>query len=658
MKSAIFLPVFFLLTLTPALSSAMSPPTVYVSGDGTGDFNCDGENDQIEINQALEYVHNHSDYTTVYLKGPNVFWIDDTIIIYENTTLEGDSDSVVKLVDDAKWWTQYKPFIAQKGYSLALELGDPETTTGNITIRGFEIDGNRDNQSEPSGKSFYNAIRLQNCYNITINDMYIHHNLADAIQITYDEYILDIDSRFFNNRVHHNGHDSIYLRNVGNFEVYDNIFTDNRTDAGIRAQHCNHYKLYNNIIGNNPSNRYSGGAGIQIQMEGMEALDDVEIFGNYLYGHGFYHGIWLNQTSGAAELNTQRDVHIHHNVVSSYRDSAIGIEGFNNTLIENNVLESQNGDEDDSFGSGVRFVKGDAEGDVSGFVTIVRNNIIINTAGYGLDNAVPDVHSFVSDYNLVYGNALGDYNNASSTTDIHVAPELASTLADIYADILVPAWDAAIESGDYSGDLGAHEAWNEYHLKSSFGRWNGEEWVNDSLTSPCVDAGDPAGDFSNEPANNGDRLNIGAFGNTTEASKSPEAGSLPAQAANPNPADGALDVDLETILSWTARADTDRHDIYFGTSSSPPFVQTQTEAIFDPGLLENDTTYFWRIDEINEYGKTIGVEWSFTTSGGGASCSAMGASSNPDSGGSRTMSYLIMALFPLGLWQVRRIRSA
>jgi len=38
--------------------------------------------------------------------------------------------------------------------------------------------------------------------------------------------------------------------------------------------------------------------------------------------------------------------------------------------------------------------------------------------------------------------------------------------------------------------------------------------------SPCIDAGDPCSDYSNEPWPNGGRINIGAYGNTIEAARS------------------------------------------------------------------------------------------------------------------------------------------
>ncbi|MGB9928805.1 MAG: hypothetical protein ACPK85_10410, partial [Methanosarcina sp.] len=42
---------------------------VYVAGDGSGDFNCDGEDDHVQINQALDYAAKNPG-TTVHLKGP------------------------------------------------------------------------------------------------------------------------------------------------------------------------------------------------------------------------------------------------------------------------------------------------------------------------------------------------------------------------------------------------------------------------------------------------------------------------------------------------------------------------------------------------------------------------------------------------------------
>ena len=62
----------------------------------------------------------------------------------------------------------------------------------------------------------------------------------------------------------------------------------------------------------------------------------------------------------------------------------------------------------------------------------------------------------------------------------------------------------------------------DYHLKSQAGRWNPNEggWTTDEVTSPCIDAGDPMSAIGVEPFPNGGIINIGAYGGTTEASKS------------------------------------------------------------------------------------------------------------------------------------------
>jgi hypothetical protein len=62
----------------------------------------------------------------------------------------------------------------------------------------------------------------------------------------------------------------------------------------------------------------------------------------------------------------------------------------------------------------------------------------------------------------------------------------------------------------------------DYHLKSQAGRWDpvSESWVQDDVTSPCIDAGDPNSPIGHEPFPNGGIINMGAYGGTIEASKS------------------------------------------------------------------------------------------------------------------------------------------
>jgi len=62
----------------------------------------------------------------------------------------------------------------------------------------------------------------------------------------------------------------------------------------------------------------------------------------------------------------------------------------------------------------------------------------------------------------------------------------------------------------------------DYHLQSQTGRWdpNTSEWVTDTNTSLCIDAGDPNSDWTAELWPHGKRINMGAYGGTPQASMS------------------------------------------------------------------------------------------------------------------------------------------
>jgi hypothetical protein len=75
-----------------------------------------------------------------------------------------------------------------------------------------------------------------------------------------------------------------------------------------------------------------------------------------------------------------------------------------------------------------------------------------------------------------------------------------------------------------SEPLFASSGGDDYHLKSFIGRYQRNSWVLDNTAtneySPCIDAGDPQDPVGAEPVTNGKYINMGAYGGTTEASKS------------------------------------------------------------------------------------------------------------------------------------------
>ncbi|MFC1635272.1 LamG-like jellyroll fold domain-containing protein [Planctomycetota bacterium] len=96
---------------------------------------------------------------------------------------------------------------------------------------------------------------------------------------------------------------------------------------------------------------------------------------------------------------------------------------------------------------------------------------------------------------------------------------------------------------------------------------------------------------------------------------------------NPKPADGAVDITQTPILTWTPAIPAASHEIYLGdnkeavrnaTKASPEFKATQAlgDESYEPDKLAWTTTYYWRIDEVNNTNPDspwAGRIWSFTT---------------------------------------------
>ena len=98
-------------------------------------------------------------------------------------------------------------------------------------------------------------------------------------------------------------------------------------------------------------------------------------------------------------------------------------------------------------------------------------------------------------------------------------------------------------------------------------------------------------------------------------------------ASGANPANGAVDVKPSAVLRWNAGSVAASHEVYFGTDTDAVRNATKTspeykgakalgEEGYEPGMLEFNTSYYWRIDEVNSVnpdGPWAGKVWSFTT---------------------------------------------
>ena len=142
-------------------------------------------------------------------------------------------------------------------------------------------------------------------------------------------------------------------------------------------------------------------------------------------------GIWITGYGSEYSKDSAKDVYIHHNKfyktgTNQSADWAGGIvlNGFQNTLIENNLF-------DGCYGAAIahKEVTNEFSAPGSGYTTIVKNNIIINTQsspaagkGYAIYNKLKNTHSFILENNCLSNNAGGNYMYASSTSDVEVDP--------------------------------------------------------------------------------------------------------------------------------------------------------------------------------------------------------------------------------------------
>jgi hypothetical protein len=159
---------------------------------------------------------------------------------------------------------------------------------------------------------------------------------------------------------------------------------------------------------------------------------------------------------------------------------------------------------------------------------------------------------------------------------------------------------------------------------------------------------------------NANTSSVGVYRGTTDVNNYPEAGTLAAlelattyywrvdetdtlgavfkgpvwrfttedgSATDLRPGDGYKGVDPAAVLSWTASCVALSHDVYLGTNfddvnnAADPGVLpgrgNQAETTYNPGGLEAQTNYYWRIDEFTSGGTIKGEVMSFKTGYGG-----------------------------------------
>ena len=97
--------------------------------------------------------------------------------------------------------------------------------------------------------------------------------------------------------------------------------------------------------------------------------------------------------------------------------------------------------------------------------------------------------------------------------------------------------------------------------------------------------------------------------------KPEEITSPPAKVSIVSPANGAVNQQLDVYLSWAKPSMARRYDVYFGSTAGTIALvsEDQTARAYVPTGLALDSTYYFRIDSVNEFGTTTGDVCSFST---------------------------------------------
>ena len=268
-----------------------------------------------------------------------------------------------------------------------------------------------------------------------------------------------------------------------------NIITENEAShgGGIACRKADPL-----IISNVISNNIGGGEG-----GGIYCIDSkAQILNNIIKENS----VWDTNGGGIACYYKTFPIIKNNLIINNfaYEDGGGIFLGGSDAIIEDNIIARNLTYED---GGGIS---------CGGSRVRVFGNTIINNSthygGGGIDNFESDRINLID--NIIYANTPTDLGG--------IEPDQI-----FYSDIGDGGF-AGINGNICSNPLFADPNNDDYHLKSQAGRWDANEgrWTKDGVTSPCIDAGDPASPVGLEPFPNGGIINMGAYGGTAEASKS------------------------------------------------------------------------------------------------------------------------------------------
>ncbi len=294
------------------------------------------------------------------------------------------------------------------------------------------------------------------------------------------------------------------------YEIWNNY--------GIYIRYINTDKISNNLIYNFDDRGiyYSGGSKYTVAHIDSNTVHDGWYDGIYIYkaremksitGNVVYNtkiGIYWN----ASPHNTVADFSsniLHHNIAGGIRVRKMEKSAIRNNLIYGNQYSNSWGIYIDDNGNKALDVINNTVYQVGNYgiygkniAGVWKNNIVMGNIKGIYGNGKFNV---VTSYNCVYKNKYNWYCRASQGKGSFSEDPL------------------FVNPDGVDGTLGGSK-WldDDLHIKSTGVSWHFGAWEPDDADSPCMDSGDPNDDYNNEIKDSGNRINIGAYGNTIQAS--------------------------------------------------------------------------------------------------------------------------------------------
>lgn len=300
--------------------------------------------------------------------------------------------------------------------------------------------------------------------------------------------------------------------------VENNIIRKNRggRGGGLAVMGAGEVLVQKNIIENNVGAGDHGG-GMWISQNGV--VRDNLIRGNEIIGAIIN---WLGGVGGGVVV-VSADVTFSHNVITDnyakkcgggvFVDDAAHVKMDHELIVRNRPAHK-----DGMGGSGIYV---DGSSDKTTTLDIQFSTIADNApGGPGKGNGiyVTTLAEVTVQSSIFWHNGSGDDFNVDDTKTAFVAASYSLWTGN--------GNGVRAGEGQLSKDpLFASPDKLDYHLRTTGGRWDPRAdgagaWVSDKDTSPAIDAAAPAAAFTDEPAPNGGRANLGFEGGTAEASTS------------------------------------------------------------------------------------------------------------------------------------------